>query len=339
MASSDRGRAPARQGRAAAGVHLLVRRAARADEGQRLADALAGWLQAALGHAVPRSRLRAMLAAGAVRVDGVVVRGAGRPLREGQRVEARVRPEALAPPSERTDREFRLTPQAILYRDDFLLAVDKPPGLPTHPTADPARASLVGAVQDLLRREGREPYVAVHQRLDRDTSGVVLFAIDRRANEGLARAFAQREVVKTYLALASPPSASPPERFRIDVALSAAGERRVAIGGPGAKDAVTDVIVRERLPSGLLLEVRPRTGRKHQIRAHLAHAGAPILGDSLYGGLPAPAGARPLLHAAGLSLSHPLSGRRLVLSSPLPADFLAALERARRRPPAGRPRA
>ena len=331
MARSRDGRAPARGRRLAVGSRRLLRRVAAADQGQRLADALAGWLHAQLGYPVPRSRVRAMIAAGAVRVDGVVVRGAGRPLREGQRIEARVRPDALTATIERSDRAFQLTPAAILYRDDVLLAVDKPPGLPTHPTADPGRSSLVGAVQDLLRREGREPYVAVHQRLDRDTSGIVLFAVDRRANEGLARAFAERQVAKNYLALASRPETPPPERFRIDVALAAGSARRVAIGGADAKEAVTDVIVRERLPFGLLLEVRPRTGRKHQIRAHLAHAGAPILGDTVYGGPPAPAVLRPLLHAAGLSLPHPISGRRLVLSSPLPADFLAALERARRR--------
>ena len=161
---------------------------------------------------------------------------------------------------------------------------------------------------------------------------------DRAANEGIARAFAQREIVKTYLALAAWPSPAPPERFRIAAALSAGAGRRVLIGGDDAREAVTDVIVRERLPAVLLLEVRPRTGRKHQIRAHLSHAGAPILGDTLYGGSSRRARRRPMLHASGLVLPHPLSGRRLVLASPLPADFRDVLEWARRPAPGGSPR-
>lgn len=315
-------------------LRRLVRRVAEAEAGRRLTDLLAEWLAADLERPAPRSRVRAMIVAGVVRVDGAVVRGPGRVLSAGQRIEALARLESLVAPTERTDRPFELGRSAILYRDDTLLAVDKPPGLPTHATADPGRASLVGAVERLLRAEGREPYVAVHQRLDRDTSGVVLFAIARGANEGLARAFERREVHKTYVALAARPTTAPPERFRVAVPLASATGQRVEIGGEGAPEAVTDVIVRERLAAALLLEVWPRTGRKHQIRAHLAHVGAPILGDALYGGPGTPQLRRLLLHAARLALPHPLSGAKLVVSSPLPEDFREALERARRE---GRP--
>ncbi len=297
----------------------------------RLADALAQWLAEALGGPVPMARVRALVSAGAVRVDGEVLKGAGRPVRAGQRVEALVRPELLRPRAERSDRPFRLTARAVLFRDDFLLAVDKPPGLPTHPTADPGRPSLVGHVDRHLRATGGGAYVGVHQRLDRDTSGVVLFAIDPRANEGLARAFAGREVEKTYLALTARPGAPPPRRLLVSAPLEARGAGalpHVRVSGARAKPAETEVVVRETLADALLVEVRPLTGRKHQVRAHLAHAGMPILGDPLYGdaGGRAP---RLMLHARRLALRHPLTGEPVVIESPLPADFEAVLARLR----------
>jgi 23S rRNA pseudouridine1911/1915/1917 synthase len=307
----------------------LVRRVTAPDAGRRLVDALAGWLEERLGRPVPRSRVRALVASGGARVDGVVVRAAGRPLRAGQRVEALVRPELLRAGAEATDRPFALTEGAILFRDGALLAVDKPPGLPTHPTADPRRPSLVSHVQAWLGGHGPAPALAVHQRLDRDTSGVVLFGIDPRANPGLARSFAGRQARKTYLALVVRPAGPLVRRLRIDAALGTTDRRgRVRVGGPGARDAETEVVVREVLPRALLVEARPSTGRRHQVRAHLAHAGMAVLGDPLYGG-PGRGVARTMLHAWRLEIAHPLDARPLAIESPLPADFRAALERLR----------
>jgi RluA family pseudouridine synthase len=252
-----------------------------------------------------------------------VRRGAGRPLRLGQAVEALVRPDLLRSRSETSDRPFRLTARAILFRDKALLAVDKPPGLPTHPTADRVRPSLVGHVEAYLRAGGAGPWLGVHQRLDRDTSGIVLFAIDPRASQGLARAFEGREVEKSYVALTARPPALPPSRFRVSAPLGAPGPvggHRVEVGGPGAKPAETEVVVLEVLPQALLVEARPLTGRKHQVRAHLAHAGLPILGDPVYGPHAA-AAPRVMLHARRLGLVHPLTGERLRLESPVAADF------------------
>jgi RluA family pseudouridine synthase len=277
------------------------------------------------------ARVRALVAAGGVRVNGEVPRSAGRPVRTGQRVEALVRPELLRPRATVSDRPFRLTSRAVLFRDGALLAVDKPPGLPTHATADPSRPSLVGHVERFLRETGAGSYVAVHQRLDRDTSGVVLFATDPRANEGLARAFLGRAVEKTYVALTSRPASVPRRGLLVSAPLSAPGPGgglRVAVESEGASPAETEVVVREVLADALLVEARPLTGRKHQVRAHLAHAGMPILGDPVYGdaGGRAP---RLMLHARRLTLSHPLTGQPLTIESPLPADFEAVLARLR----------
>ncbi len=323
-----------------AGTLRLVRTVGASEAGQALIDLLAGWTGLALGAAVPRSRLRASIVAGVARVDGAPCRAPGRPLAAGSKVVARLHLPALRPPTERTDRPFVLTPEAVLFRDEWLIAVDKPPGLPTHGTADRSRPSLVSAVERLLAGADRRPYLAVHQRLDRDTSGVVLFAIDRSANEGLARAFAGGEVGKSYLALVARTGAEPPSRFDVRQPLSTDDDGRVRVGGAGAKPALTEVEVKERLGPVLLVEARPHSGRKHQVRVHLAHAGLPVLGDGRYGprvrrrsrgheqgSLTAP---RLMLHAARLALPHPVSGRRLVLASPLPPDFAGLLQKARR---------
>jgi RluA family pseudouridine synthase len=247
-----------------------------------------------------------------------------------------------------------MTPAAVLYEDDAVLAVDKPVGVPTVPTADPSRASLVRLVEAFLEREGRLlGALGVHQRLDRDTSGVVLFVKDPRANAALAEAFARREVEKTYDAVTVRPAREPKRAFTIERALVRRGRAGMGVAPPGGEgrgrdgeapqDARTDVVVREIWPRALLLEVRPRTGRKHQIRVHLASAGLPIVGDALYGALArsgprasdeARAGrafeaGRLMLHARRLRLRHPLTGGPLEIESPWPADFRRAVERLR----------
>jgi 23S rRNA pseudouridine1911/1915/1917 synthase len=319
----------------------LTRRVAAAETGQRLVEALQGWLASELGEPVPMARVRALVSAGGVRVNGDVARAPGRPLRRGEHVQALVEPERLQARARVLDRRFTLSAEHVLFDDGIVLAVDKPPGLPTHATADLSRPSLVGHVESYLRARGTPVTPAVHQRLDRDTSGVVLFGIDARANAGLAKAFSERRAEKTYLAITAAPKRSPPGRFRIEAAVGAAarGREGVRIGGKGAQAAATDVLVREVLKGALLVAVRPLTGRRHQVRAHLAHAGLPILGDPVYG-LPlsdrpaaSRAAARPsvprlMLHAWRLALPHPITGKPLVIESPIPADFadvLAAL--------------
>jgi 23S rRNA pseudouridine1911/1915/1917 synthase len=288
-------------------------------EGRRLDDVLASWLPAVLGAPVSRSALRRLVMAGAVSVDGRVLRRPGRPLRAGLRLEARVSVDRLQRGPAESDRSFVVSDADVLYRDDVLIAVDKPPGLPTVPTADPRRPSLVGAVKAFLvaRRPdagGAEPYLAVHQRLDRETSGVVLFATDPAANAGLAAAFAGRAVEKTYHALTARPRERLPRRFTVEAPVSA--------DGAGAE---TELTVLKVLPRGLLVEARPRTGRKHQIRIHLAEAGAPILGDDRYAPRGPSSVPRLMLHARRLALSHPLTGVPVVIESPSPADFRRAL--------------
>jgi 23S rRNA pseudouridine1911/1915/1917 synthase len=313
------------------------------EAGLRLVDVLQEWLRERLSDEVPMARVRALVASGGVRLDGAVVRAPGRPLRRGEHVEALVEPEQLRSRSALVDRPFELTADRILYRDEYVLAVDKPPGLPTHATADPSRPSLVSHVERYLtaRRGGAGSSIAasrsdafslaVHQRLDRDTSGVVLFGLDPRANAGLARAFADHLAEKAYLALTAHPGKLRGRTVRISAPIGpgTAGRAAVVVGGPTARPAETEVVVREDLKGALLVEARPLTGRRHQVRIHLAHAGLPIVGDPTYGVADARV-PRLMLHAWRLALPHPVTGERLAIEAPVPADFAEAVAAIRR---------
>jgi RluA family pseudouridine synthase len=278
----------------------------RADEaGRPLEQLVAARLSRGLERAVPRSAARRLVMAGAVRRGGRPLRRPGLPVEAGWALELLVDRTRLGP--RRPDVAFVVAPRDVLYEDDDLVAVAKPAGLPTVPTPDPSRASLVEAVRAWLMERGAPGHLAVHQRLDRETSGVVLFARAERANAALAAAFAQRRVEKTYLALTASPRRGHADSFRV----------RSPIDG---RPAVTDVAVARRLRGALLVEARPRTGRKHQVRIHLARAGLGILGDDRYGSASGRA-PRLMLHAARLELDHPVTGRRLRIACAPSADF------------------
>jgi RluA family pseudouridine synthase len=297
--------------------------------GASLVDAVARWLPRVLGRPLSRSAARRLILAGAVRVGGCPLRRPGAPLVAGQTLEARLDVSRLSPlpPAQST----ALSEQDILFEDRWLLAVAKPPGLPFHPTADSNRPNFVDAVRRLLAHRAAgtsSPYLGVHQRLDRDTSGCALFVKDAEANAGLAAAFAAHAVTKTYQALTVRPARRVPRSWTIDAPLALLGRGRSAHMGvtPGGDPAQTEVTVVRTLREALLLECRPRTGRKHQIRAHLAQAGLPILGDTRYGG-PARLGSltfpRVLLHALRLELPHPITGATLRIECDEPAAMKA----------------
>jgi 23S rRNA (cytosine1962-C5)-methyltransferase len=207
----------------------------------------------------------------------------------------------------------------IIHLDDDLVAIDKPIAMPTHaPQPDPAGSDVVS----VLSRQLGVDYLGVHQRLDADTSGVMLFARRREANAGLAAAFASRDVRKHYAALVH--GAPSPSSGTIDLPIAPAdgGLRAVAEpGDPMAQRAVTRYATRWTSPDGLvsLVDLHPETGRTHQLRVHLRAIGTPIVGDPLYDpGRPFP---RLMLHACALELTHPTSGEPLRLVAELPQGF------------------
>jgi 23S rRNA pseudouridine1911/1915/1917 synthase len=213
----------------------------------------------------------------------------------------------------------------LLYADQHLAAVDKPAGVPAQPTLASDRGHLPELVAGLL---GGVPF-PVH-RLDRETSGVVVLARTRAAAAALSAAFREGAPRKTYLALTA--RAPAPPEGRIDAPLGPDPRRKGRRAPtPGGEPAATAYRTLRTYPGGqALVEARPETGRTHQIRVHLAHLGAPLLGDARYGGprrvleISFP---RVMLHALRLEIAHPATGARLALEAPVPEDFAAA-ERA-----------
>jgi RluA family pseudouridine synthase len=308
------------------------------EDGQRLDASVAAWLADALGYPLSKSVVRKTIMAGAVRLNGLPVRRPGLVLRADMKLDVRIDAARLPPFGDRHaggDPE----PPAVLYEDDDLVAVAKPPGLVMHATADPHRRDLFSAVRRSLALRPAEarstaglPYLGLHHRLDVDTSGIVLFTKRERSNGPLAAQFQHGEVKKVYHAIVCQPRHALADAWRIEnrLATSGGGRRaRMRAARTGGVRAATGFVVLDRLAAALLVEARPETGRKHQIRAHLSDAGMPILGDSRYGG-PRHVGpctaSRVMLHASRLSLRHPVTGLPLDLTCPYPPDFAALLD-------------
>ena len=213
---------------------------------------------------------------------------------------------------------------AVIYQDRHLLAVDKPAGLLCHGERG---STLLSWAQGHGDDQTGEVFL-VH-RLDRDTSGIILLARTKEVAGRLGGLFAERKIYKSYLALTRP---CPPFRWQeLELLLRPkrirGGEKMIVVedGGVEAKTAL-EVLTRGRQLG--LVRLEPEQGRKHHLRVSLAHIGAPIAGDFLYGGRPAARVARRImLHARVLELSHPVTGAHLRLVAPVPGDFRERMQR------------
>jgi 23S rRNA pseudouridine1911/1915/1917 synthase len=286
-----------------------------------------------------RRRARDVIEKGQVTVDGALARQPGMLVAGHARLSWDANRKAL--PRARAS-------LPILWADEALVIVDKPAGLLAVPSAAGAdEDTALRRVRDYARHlDARRPYVGLVHRLDRDTSGALAFALSPAARDGLRALFRAHRIERRYVALVEGQPRG--DAGQIDLPLHegyVSGRRRVARPGEEAMPALTRWRVMERFPAAALLELQLETGRQHQIRVHLAHAGMPVLGDSVYRerGRPEAAGGRPrrrrrvpapvprqMLHARALGLTHPLTGAAVRVESPLPADFRAVLERLRR---------
>ena len=220
-------------------------------------------------------------------------------------------------------------PLEVLHEDAALVAVCKPAGIPTHPLRAGERGTLANAIVQrwpecaAVSDDPREGGVA--HRLDTDTSGVVLAARTREAWLALRQAFSTGQTEKRYWALVT---GAPPDEGTVDAPLAHAGDPRKVEPVSSyddravrARPALTHFRVLRRGDGVALVEARTSTGRMHQIRAHLAHVGHPLVGDPLYGGPPGPAGLTGhFLHARALSLPHPVTSASLTVEAPLPDE-------------------
>lgn len=206
----------------------------------------------------------------------------------------------------------------ILFENSDVIAVDKPEGL----AAIPERRRQGQSLLDRLSTERGEKLYVVH-RLDKETSGVIVFARNAETHRWLNRQFQDRVVAKTYMALTHGVFAS--DEGVIDEPLRQFGSGRVAVDAERGKASISEFHVVERFESHTLVEIRPRTGRRHQIRVHLYHLGHSVVGDPLYDdkniqkNFP-----RLMLHAQGLTIRLS-SGQDLSLAAPMPESFQAVL--------------
>jgi 23S rRNA pseudouridine1911/1915/1917 synthase len=228
-------------------------------------------------------------------------------------------------------------PLKILFEDKWLLALDKPAGMVVHPGAGTREDTLVHALLahcagSLSGIGGVERPGIVH-RLDRETSGVMVVAKTDQAHRGLAKQFAERTVVKEYLALVSGVPRLMSGTIRKPIGRNVRQRHKMAVveEGKGGRASWTDWELVERYGErAALVSCSLHTGRTHQIRVHLSSLGHPLLGDTAYGWKKGARAARPpgrvMLHAARLSLVHPGTGKALNLKAPLPADFRAQIK-------------
>jgi 23S rRNA pseudouridine1911/1915/1917 synthase len=218
----------------------------------------------------------------------------------------------------------------IVWRDEHVLVIDKPAGLVVHP----ARGHREGTLSQLLAglaAGGEAERAGIVHRLDRDTSGLIVVARDEQSHVRLQAAMRERLVQREYLALVE---GAPPARtgtIEAPIGRHPRIRTRMAIEGVSPREARTHFELAERVGEYALLRLRLDTGRTHQIRVHLQAIGHPVCGDPEYGtgGRDSILGLqRQFLHATRLAFPHPITGERIELTSPLPEDLRAALERA-----------
>ena len=268
---------------------------------------------------VPKSHVYRVVRSGEVRVNSARAKPDYR-LKLGDRV--RVPPVRIAAPDAK--RAARPIEYPIVFEDASILVIDKPSGTAVHGGSGVSQ----GVIEALRAARPEAKILELVHRLDRDTSGLLIVAKKRGALVELHRMLREGEVEKVYVAVVK----GVPARKHFDITealhkyVNAKGERRVAVKD-GGMEAVTRIKVLGSAGELSVLQLRLMTGRTHQIRVHLAHAGHPVLGDDKYGdfelnrGLARQGVKRLFLHARRLGLKHPIDGRQMALAAPLPEDM------------------
>jgi 23S rRNA pseudouridine1911/1915/1917 synthase len=285
-----------------------------------------------------RSRIAFLIRGGHVSVDGVA-RKTSYPVSVGNVVEI------FLPPEEPSWVEPEDLPLEVLFEDEAMVVIAKPAGMASHPAPGTRHGTLVAA---LLHRwslgEGwpdpQRPGI-VH-RLDKDTTGVMVVAKTPEALQGLALQFQARSVRKSYLAIVRGVPRQASGVVDLPIGRDPRNRKRMQAESGQKRSAVTPWEVEERLgggrPMAAVVVCRPRTGRTHQIRVHMASLGHPLVGDELYGSRRVPTGAsglarsallefpRHALHASRLEINHPVSDQPLCFEAPLPDDMQGLIE-------------
>ncbi len=311
------------------------------EQGQRIDALLAAHL-----NGYSRVFLRKVVQEGGCQVESETVKPSFK-VRAGQRIAARI------PPMPDEGPRPESIPLSILFEDEHLIAIDKPPGMVVHPAKGHWAGTLTSALafhfQQLSNVGGATRPGIVH-RLDRDTSGVIVIAKTNTVHLELAAQFEQRSVTKEYVAITLGRIGMDRDIIRAPIGPHPYQRDKMAIRSehPQSRDAETWYEVQERYDGYTLVKLMPKTGRTHQIRVHLAHIGYPVLCDRLYAGHaqvtrgqlarrlakrePLQPGdeevllARQALHARRLELDHPVTGERMIWESAIPADIASVID-------------
>jgi 23S rRNA pseudouridine1911/1915/1917 synthase len=282
-----------------------------------------------------RSRLQALIKDAVITVNY-------RPVKPGYRLRPEDQIRLDIPSYESPKILAQAIPLDVVYEDDSVLMVNKPAGMVVHPAPGHYEGTLVNA---LLARDpnifkssaGMERPGIVH-RLDKDTSGLLVVAKNASAHQALARQFKAHTIHRIYLTLVL--GILKPAKGRIELAIGRDRweRKKISMRTTRPKAAVTEYRVIEPLRVGSLLEIKPLTGRTHQIRVHLASIKHPVLGDAVYGSRKAVrlgdfSIPRQMLHARTLGFTHPATHQQMEFAAPLPDDFEAVLAYLRKTPP------
>jgi 23S rRNA pseudouridine1911/1915/1917 synthase len=267
-----------------------------------------------------RTHAQQLIRDGFIRVNGKSAKPSLK-LNAGDKVDIVIPPE-LPPQLEPEN-----IPLKIVYEDKDLLVIDKPAGLPVHPAPGHPSHTLVNAVLShlpSLEKEAGSLRPGIVHRLDKDTSGLIIVAKNRLAQANLSQQFKNRIVKKTYITLVQ--GKLTPEKGIIEAAIGRdpSHRQRMAIVAKG-REARTEYRVIKYIGNYSLLEIKPETGRTHQIRVHLAAIGFPVVGDITYG-LKSSRFPRQFLHASKITFKLPSTGKEITLESPLPPDLQEALK-------------
>jgi 23S rRNA pseudouridine1911/1915/1917 synthase len=290
---------------------------------------------------ISRSRVQLLIRHGKVTIDGQTAK-ASTPVRPGQSVFVQLTQLELLRPRKPRGEDIALD---VIFEDQHIIAVNKPAGMVVHPAKGHWTGTLTAALMfhfQNLSTVGGEHRPGIVHRLDRDTSGVMVVARHDWAHTRLMRQFERRTVQKKYLAVVSPAPDRDRDRIEAPIGVHPYQREKMAIrtGQGHGKPARTFYEVTRRIGRCGIVAAWPKTGRTHQIRVHLAHAGCPILADRLYSGRSwvsegwlrdgIDAGERLLerqaLHAESIEFRHPVSGEPVLLEAPLPPDLVRLLE-------------
>ncbi len=289
------------------------------------------------GKEISNSKIRRLFFLKAIFVNSRECRNPSLRLKRGDKLDIRFDESAFFYEKENNDIDFTLTKDDVLYEDEVIIVVNKPAFIPSEPTVVKDRKNMHGKVVEYLWAQNpslrNPPYAGIMHRLDRETSGALLFTKSRTVNREISAMFSDHSLRKTYIALCSPKTKTNMKKgdtFYVDnyIGRITGKSSQCKIGvlqqAKGGQRAVTDFRVMDVIEKNgkklYVMECRLHTGRTHQIRVHLSLSGLPIVGDELYGSTFSLAehNNRIMLHAKSLEFVHPLTKENMLVEAPTP---------------------